>query len=237
MTDARAFSGFAPRFNEVARERPTCPAKSRRERNCEMVTACFYGSIAPLAAPMPRDRERSVPSEAIELKVDRLALLFDPLDPFPLPSRDIAKPVEIFILDWARELREASIRIVIRAPAREAQAPEALQLRSAFSAYFSKNAESLSRDLRELFRVGRVSLLIGLGVLALCSIGANAINEMFQTPIAHFASEGLIILGWVANWRPIEIFLYEWWPLARARRLHQRIAAASLEIAPVQGEA
>jgi hypothetical protein len=132
----------------------------------------------------------------------------------------------------SRELREAPIHIVIRVPAKEAQAPEALQIKSALSAYFSKCAESLSRDLRELFRVGRVSLVIGLGVLALCSIGANAINEMFASPIARFASEGLIILGWVANWRPIEIFLYEWWPLLRLRRLHQGIAAASVEIVP-----
>jgi hypothetical protein len=196
-----------------------------------MVTGAFYGTITPLAAPMPRDRDRPAQqADAIELKVDRLALLFDPLDPFPLPSRDIAKPVETFILDWARELREAPIHIVIRVPAKEAQAPEAPQLKSALSAYFAKSAESLARDLRELFRVGRVSLLIGLVVLGLCSIGANAISEMFASPIARFASEGLIILGWVANWRPIEIFLYEWWPLARSRRLHQRIAAASVEI-------
>jgi hypothetical protein len=196
-----------------------------------MVTACFYGTTAALAAPMPRDRDRPAQhSDAIELKVERLALLFDPLDPFPLPSRDIAKPVETFILDWARELRDAPIRIVIRVPDREMHAPEAALLKAAVSVYFSRSADSLSRDLRELFRVGRVSLLIGLVVLAVCSIGANAISKTFASPIARFASEGLIILGWVANWRPIEIFLYEWWPLARLRRLNRRIAAAAVEV-------
>ena len=29
--------------------------------------------------------------------------------------------------------------------------------------------------------------------------------------------ESLLIFGWVANWRPIEIFLYEWWPVVRRR--------------------
>lgn len=194
-----------------------------------MVTGVFYGTTGALAAPIPRDRPAQ-PSDAIELQVDRVALLYDPLDPFPLPSRDIAKPVETFILDWARELREAPIRIVVRVPGPEAHAPEAMQLKFALPAYFSRSAESLTRDLRELFRVGRVSLLIGLAVLAVCSIGANAISEMFASPIARFASEGLIILGWVANWRPIEIFLYEWWPLVRSRRLHRRIASASVEV-------
>jgi hypothetical protein len=231
MTDAGAFSGFAPQFNEVARERPTCPAQVVERMECEMVGGAFYGTTAALAAPIPH--ERSVQrSEAIELQVDRVALLFDSLDPFPLPSRDIAKPVETFILDRARELRGAPLRIVIRVPAPEASAPEAIQLKAAVVAYFSRSAENLTRDLHELFRMGRFSLLIGLGVLAACTIGANAITETFASPLAHFVSEGLIILGWVANWRPIEIFLYEWWPLVRLRRLHRRIADASLEICP-----
>jgi hypothetical protein len=40
----------------------------------------------------------------------------------------------------------------------------------------------------------------------------------------------LIILGWVANWRPIEIFLYDWWPLAQRRRLYLRLASAPVEV-------
>ena len=31
-------------------------------------------------------------------------------------------------------------------------------------------------------------------------------------------------------WRPMEIFLYEWWPLARERRLLRRLAAARIEV-------
>jgi hypothetical protein len=42
--------------------------------------------------------------------------------------------------------------------------------------------------------------------------------------------EGLIILGWVANWRPIEIFLYDWWPIVRHRNLLLRLANAEVAI-------
>ena len=38
--------------------------------------------------------------------------------------------------------------------------------------------------------------------------------------------KSLTLLGWVANWRPIEIFLYDWWPIARRRDLYRRLAAA-----------
>jgi len=44
--------------------------------------------------------------------------------------------------------------------------------------------------------------------------------------------ESLLIFGWVANWRPIEIFLYDWWPINRRRNLYRRIATAQVELRP-----
>jgi hypothetical protein len=46
-------------------------------------------------------------------------------------------------------------------------------------------------------------------------------------------SEGLLIIGWVALWRPVESFLYDWWPILRrirrldaARRMPVQVVAA-----------
>jgi hypothetical protein len=35
---------------------------------------------------------------------------------------------------------------------------------------------------------------------------------------------GLTVAGWVSMWRSMEIFLYDWWPLAGDRRLFRRLA-------------
>jgi hypothetical protein len=40
------------------------------------------------------------------------------------------------------------------------------------------------------------------------------------------------LMDWVANWKPIEIFLYDWWPLARRRDLYRRLAATDVELRP-----
>jgi hypothetical protein len=48
--------------------------------------------------------------------------------------------------------------------------------------------------------------------------------------ISRFAEESLIILGWVAFWRPIQIVLSDWWPLARRRVLYRRLAAAEVAL-------
>lgn len=81
--------------------------------------------------------------------------------------------------------------------------------------------------------------MIGLGVLGLCLGIGQAITGLFGPSfVGRFVEEGLIIVGWVANWRPIAIFLYDWWPLARRRRLYERLAAASVVVKPTgQGAA
>jgi hypothetical protein len=52
--------------------------------------------------------------------------------------------------------------------------------------------------------------------------GASATATVLQ--------EGLLIMGWVAMWRPIDIFLYDWWPIWRHKRIHSRIARLPIEL-------
>jgi hypothetical protein len=53
-------------------------------------------------------------------------------------------------------------------------------------------------------------------------------------PITRVIEESLIIFGWVANWRPIEILLYEWWPIARRRNLYRWLARAAVALRPFE---
>jgi hypothetical protein len=70
-----------------------------------------------------------------------------------------------------------------------------------------------------------------MSVLAICVlISRTATAVLGSGNVSRFAEESLIILGWVANWKPIEIFLYDWWPLARRRDLYRRLAAARVEV-------
>lgn len=169
----------------------------------------------------------------IELRVDHLDRLFDTFDPLPIPSRDLAPRAEDFIVGWARELSsEAALSIVIHMPAAEAASADALQAPQAFQRHFSYRAQRVSGDISELMRIGRFSLLIGLAVLALCYVAGRSLAAFLPADVARFGQESLLILGWVANWRPIEIFLYDWWPLVRRRALLRRLAAAPVELRP-----
>jgi hypothetical protein len=169
---------------------------------------------------------------AIQIRVDEVTQLFNTLDPFPFRERDLDKDAEEFIVGWARELaKHHPLQIVIHVPDVERQEVSAGQVTEALHRYFDYRAGNLSLDLKGLFRVGRLSLLIGLMVLGICLVLSRLVSQVFgEGEVGRYLNEGLIILGWVANWKPIEIFLYEWWPLAQRRNLYRRLGQAQVEV-------
>jgi hypothetical protein len=177
---------------------------------------------------------RVAATEAIEIRVEHAAQLFDTLDPFPFREKSLDASAEKYIVDWARELgRDHPLRIVIHLPVNECGSGRGSQLAGAFENFFKFRAGVVARDLKDLFRIGRRSLSIGISVLALCLVVARSIPSSAQaSAFGGFLRESVLILGWVANWRPLEIFLYEWWPLARRRDLYLRLAAARVELQP-----
>jgi hypothetical protein len=168
----------------------------------------------------------------IALRVRTVMQLFNSLDPSPFRERDLDGRTEEFVVGWARELPKGTpFTIVIELPPEEAAKPEAAQIGDAFANYFQERADVSDRDLRELFRVGWRSLLIGLVVLVVCLVGSQIVANMVRNAVvARVLEESLIIVGWVANWRPLEIYLYDWWPIRRRILLYRRIAAAPLEV-------
>lgn len=170
----------------------------------------------------------------IEVRIRELAQLFNSLDPSPFHERDLDGDAEEYIVGWARELpSDASLRIVVHLPQEEALKAQDRGLNTALTNYFAERAAMQQRELNELFRVGRRYLLIGSFVLIVCLLGSHlARTRLGSGPLASIVSESLILVGWVANWKPIETFLYDWWPLKRRRDLYRRLARARVEIRP-----
>jgi hypothetical protein len=170
--------------------------------------------------------------DAIEIRVEEIAQLFHTLDPFPFRERDLDREAEDFIVDWARELPlNQPITIVVHLPRGEAETQSAAELNAAFNRFFTYRADALQRDLKELFRFGRRSLAVGVTTLTFCvAMGRIAVSIWPGDPFGRLLEESFLILGWVANWKPLEIFLYDWWPLTRRRDLYRRLAMATTEI-------
>ncbi|HEV7218969.1 MAG TPA: hypothetical protein VGN39_08855 [Terriglobales bacterium] len=168
----------------------------------------------------------------IEVHVGELKQLFNSIDPSPFRNKDLDPKAEEFIVGWAKELpREATLALVVDLD-REAGLPdEAAVLRDAIHEFFSQRAQAYGRRLRELLRLGRTSLLIGLVALASAiALGDFLATLMKGSRIGEIIRESLTIGGWVSMWRPLEIFLYDWWPIRSEVRLSQRLAAMPVRI-------
>lgn len=176
----------------------------------------------------------STPSADIEVRLRELSQLFNSLDPSPFHERDLDADAEAYIVGWARELPAGqSIRLVFHLPPDEVRKAHSLGMATALAHYFSERAAAVDRDLNELHRTGRRYLSIGVPVLVGCLAASQIARLMLGSgAIARLIEESLLIVGWVANWKPIETFLYDRWPLQRRRNLYQRLAAANIEIRP-----
>jgi hypothetical protein len=168
----------------------------------------------------------------IEVRIARIEALFESLDPSPFHERALDPDAADYILGWARELPpDAPLAIRLHLPGDEAGRAEAWPIAPAIRAHFTDRAEAAERDRREVFRLGWRYLGIGLGALALCLLAAQAAPAVLGPgPAADIVAEGLMILGWVANWKPLETLLYDWLPLARRARLLRRLAAAGVVV-------
>lgn len=168
----------------------------------------------------------------IEVHVVELKQLFNSIDPSPFRNKDLDPAAEEFIVGWAKDLpRDVALALVVDLDRQAGLPDEAAVLRDAIHEFFKQRGEAYRRRLRELFRRGRTSLLIGLTVLAAAIAFGDFLGTLLKTSrLGEIARESLTIGGWVAMWRPLEVFLYDWWPIRNEARLSDRLAAMPVRI-------
>jgi len=165
----------------------------------------------------------------VELNLNSAAQLFNSLDPSPFRERELDAGAAAYLVDAVRELHgHRHVRVVIYlSPGVDTATAETMV--QAIHNYFRYREQATRLALRRVLRQGRLSLLVGLLFLAACTglwrfvfTGEDVVDRVF--------SEGFLIMGWVAMWRPLEILLYEWWPVLGDARLYARLAALPVEI-------
>jgi hypothetical protein len=179
------------------------------------------------------EADATPPSRAvIEVHVAELRQLFNSIDPSPFRERDLAPAAEAFIVDWSRELpSDLPLALLVHLERSAGPPNETVLLGQAIHQFFASEAEASRRRLRRLFQRGRISLVIGLAVLAGCiGLAQLALRWAGDGGLDQVVHESLLIGGWVAMWRPLEVFLYDWWPIRADVRLFDRLAVMPVRI-------
>ncbi|HEY3795250.1 MAG TPA: hypothetical protein VGM09_25775 [Bradyrhizobium sp.] len=173
------------------------------------------------------DRPKPAASTAakIEISLSRLSQLFNSLDPSPFHERDLDQDAEDYIISSAEEIGlQHPIALVIHLPADQLPQSGAPDVGEAIHNYFAYRQANERRRLRLLFRDGRIALIIGLGFLFCCVLLRELAFSFGNDMASDIFGEGMLIIGWVAMWRPLEIFLYEWVPIRRRCRALEKLA-------------
>lgn len=167
----------------------------------------------------------------IELRLNRLQQLFETLDPAPFHAKDLDADAESYIVGAAREFPVAiPLKIVIHLPASELAAIERDGVGQAIRNYFAYRLETTRRDLRQILRQGRLSLIIAVVFLAACMSLRELVLSFGDGTANKMLAEGLLISGWVAMWRPIQLFLYDWWPIRQTGAIYAKLSNIAVEI-------
>jgi hypothetical protein len=170
----------------------------------------------------------------IELHVREVGQLFDSLDSFPFYERDLDADAEEYVLASVRELSDRRVTsLVVYVDKPSGNPDEQRVVEQAIHRHFERKAQFAARELRELLRRGWISLGIGLAFLATLLLAREAVDRSLEPgPLVMALTESLLIGGWVAMWKPLEIFLYDWWPIVGKRRLYASLSQVAVRLAP-----
>ena len=153
---------------------------------------------------------------------------------WPLHPGCLRAAAEGAIIEWARrQPPEVPRSVTVRLPSDTVGSTDAVRLEDALATHFGLLAEAQERTAKEHLADARRSLAIGLAILAGCLTIALWITSAFpERPLTRVTRESLVILGWVALWKPVEMLLHDRRTILRRVRLLRRLAQAPVRVVP-----
>ena len=171
---------------------------------------------------------RAASAASVSIHVRNVAQMFNSLDPSPFWDRDLDREAAEFIEEeFSEKLSAHTWHLHVHA---QDGAGLAADLQAAVEHYYERLASSARYRLRDQMRVGQVALLGGLAIFLLSMTIRGVLAGVLRGSAPRMLDEGLIIIAWLALWRPVESLLYGWVPLYRRRRLYERLAAIRVSV-------
>lgn len=145
-------------------------------------------------------------------------------------KRTLETDAEEFIVEEAEALPpKAAINIKVHLPLSEVKHKD--DIAPAIRRHFCYRKEQSQKEYKRIFKYGWRILFIALGLLAVIfSITEIAFYYMPDNKPLLFIHESFIILSWVALWRPMELLLYEWYPVKTDINLYTRLEQSNVQV-------
>ncbi|TZF89809.1 hypothetical protein [Cognatilysobacter lacus] len=158
----------------------------------------------------------------IALSLQRLDQIFDTLDPAPFHEKALDRNADAYLVESAGEYppREPLVVVIHAPPALEHHVAD---VAAAIHGHFALAHAQAERRHRRRQRIGRISLVTGVGTLAVALLLRLEV-ERIGGALGGVLDEGLLILAWVALWRPIETIGFDSWESRDERRVLSKLS-------------
>lgn len=179
-----------------------------------------------------KDRYKKIDGKRwIEVRVKSPQQLFDARDPAPFRERDLDDAFVEYIFSSVREFAASSpLKIVIYIEENETKDLSRESVREAIRSYFVYKIDIQKGDLNTFMKRAQLFLLIGLLVLASCIGIAQSLTVPNPPGAIGILREGIVIFGWVSIWKPIELILFDWYPIFERLRFYKKLLATEVDI-------
>jgi hypothetical protein len=145
-------------------------------------------------------------------------------------KRTLKNDAEEFIFQEAEVLpRQGPINLTIHLALSEVNYKD--DIAAAIHQHFCYRREQTQKQFKRTLQYGWRILLIAIAMLAVIfSLTELALYLMPDNRFIQFLRESFIILGWVALWRPLELLLYDWYPVKTKIRLYSRLENSNVNV-------
>ncbi len=167
----------------------------------------------------------------IEIELKSLMQIFNSFDPAPFHEKELDANAEIYIYNSVAEFPlKKPLELMIHLPPSEIDKETEKTLKKAIKNHFSYRSLLTDIELRRVLQRGRRNMAIGVVFLFLCLLVTGLLSTLEGDLLKTMLSEGLTIIGWVAMWEPVNVFLYGWWPLSQKKDFYNKILGMDVKV-------
>lgn len=166
----------------------------------------------------------------IEMKIASLGDIYNPLDPSPLEEKDLRQTTVNYLIqtfESAKAAKDKPVRIHAYLSS-QLFSDEKIRtsIEHAIPAYFQERSGVEDYHLRVKLKRGRRNLIRGSLFLMVCIIISTVLAAFTSNDVVYALGQSIVVIGWVALWRPAEFYLYDSRDLKEHVSHLQKLAAA-----------
>ena len=134
-------------------------------------------------------------------------------------------------LQTAAYSKPEHLRIIL--PRNDMTAGLQAAVETALRGYCDARIKALEAEAAGVKQLGRKELGFGLAFLAACLLIAGVVQAWGGYGfVRDYMVEGLVIIGWIALWHPVDMLIFARWPNLRDRRLLSHIKQMQVSLDP-----